>query len=55
MGKMKMPGIVPRFSRSPGSVDRLAPALGEHNQEVYSELLGYSTEEIALLKEKGVI
>ncbi len=55
MGKMKMPNIVPRFSRSPGRVERLAPGLGEHNQEVYSEILGYSTEEIALLKEEGVI
>ena len=55
MGNMKMPNIVPRFSRSPGRVERLAPGLGEHNQEVYSEILGYSAEEIAILKEEGVI
>jgi formyl-CoA transferase len=31
------------------------PRFGEHNQELYGETLGYSDEELALLKEKGVI
>jgi crotonobetainyl-CoA:carnitine CoA-transferase CaiB-like acyl-CoA transferase len=31
------------------------PRFGEHNREIYGETLGYSEEEIALLKEKSVI
>ena len=55
LGKIKMPGVVPRMSRSPGRVDGLAPGLGEHNQEVYGNLLGYGPEEIANLAKEGVI
>jgi formyl-CoA transferase len=31
------------------------PRFGEHNREIYGETLGYSNEELALLKEKSVI
>jgi crotonobetainyl-CoA:carnitine CoA-transferase CaiB-like acyl-CoA transferase len=55
LGTTKMPGIVPRLSRTPGRVERLAPALGEHNDEVYSGLLGFSSEKLVELKEEGVI
>ena len=55
LGTTKMPGIVPRLSRTPGRVEHLAPALGEHNDEVYSGMLGFSSEKIAELKEEGVI
>lgn len=55
VGPMKMPGIVPRLSRSPGSVDHLAPSLGQHNEEIYGELLGYSAEKMATLAAEGVI
>ena len=55
LGTTKMPGIVPRLSRTPGRVEHLAPALGEHNDEVYRGLLGFSSEKLAELKEEGVI
>ena len=55
MGKVKMPGIVPRMSESPGRVDHLAPSLGQHNEDVYSELLGYEGAKLASLKEEGII
>ena len=55
MGKVKMPGIVPRMSRSPGRVNHLAPFLAQHNQEVYGELLGYGPAELGILREEGVI
>ena len=32
-----------------------APRLGEHNREIYSEILGYSQEEIDNLAAEGVI
>lgn len=35
---VKVPGIVPKLSRTPGQVDRLAPKLGEHTDEVLKQL-----------------
>jgi formyl-CoA transferase len=32
-----------------------APLLGQHNDEVYSGTLGYSAEQLAELKEQGVV
>ena len=32
-----------------------APTLGQHNDEIYSTVLGYSAEKIQELKEKGII
>ncbi len=55
LGKVKMPGVVPRLSRSPGFVEALAPSLGQHNRKVYGELLGYSPEEIANLTREDII
>jgi crotonobetainyl-CoA:carnitine CoA-transferase CaiB-like acyl-CoA transferase len=31
------------------------PRLGEHNEEIYGEILGYDAQKLAELKEKGVI
>ena len=55
LGPTKMPGVVPRLSDSPGRVERLAPALGEHNEEVYGELLGLAAADLAALSDQGVI
>ena len=55
MGSIKMPGIFPVFSETPGEVKWAGPELGEHNAEVYGELLGFQDGELAELKEKGVI
>lgn len=50
------PGIVPVLSQTPGSVRNAGPARpGQHNDEVYHELLGKTDEEIAALKSEGVI
>ncbi len=55
LGPTKMPSVVPRLSESPGKVDHLAPALGQHNEEVYGELLGYDADRLAVLAEEGVV
>lgn len=54
LGTIKMPGIVPKFSETPGEIKWVGPNLGEHNQEVYSEL-GIDHFELEELKNKGVI
>ncbi|HYB83347.1 MAG TPA: CoA transferase, partial [Mycobacterium sp.] len=40
LGAMMVQAPVPKFSESPGRVYHLGPALGEHNAEVYGEILG---------------
>ena len=45
---------VPRLSSTPAVIRRPAPALGEHNAQVYGEL-GIAAEELARLTEDGVV
>jgi formyl-CoA transferase len=54
LGKVKVPGVIPKFSKTPGSVHRAGPILGEHNQEVFQEL-GLSDKEIKNLQKGGII
>jgi crotonobetainyl-CoA:carnitine CoA-transferase CaiB-like acyl-CoA transferase len=46
--------VVPRLSATPGAIRLPAPALGEHNAEVYAEL-GVDGDELARLSEEGVV
>jgi crotonobetainyl-CoA:carnitine CoA-transferase CaiB-like acyl-CoA transferase len=55
IGAVKMQGVYPRMSRTPGTVRCGAPRLGEHNDEVYRQLLGLSDEEMSALRAEGVI
>ena len=55
IGPVRMQGVYPRFSRTPGAIQRGAPRLGEHNAEVYGDLLGLGAEEMAQLGRDGVI
>lgn len=52
--KVKMPGIVPKLSETPGSVNWQGPALGQHTDSVLGEL-GMSAADIAQLKHSGVV
>ncbi len=52
-GRLKMVGPFVKMSETPLKAVRPSPALGEHTDEVLSEL-GYSAEEIRRLKELGV-
>ncbi len=50
------PGIVPKFSETPGAVRWSAPwAHGSHNRDVFGGLLGLSDEALAELAEEGVL
>jgi crotonobetainyl-CoA:carnitine CoA-transferase CaiB-like acyl-CoA transferase len=55
IGPVRMQGVYPRFSRTPGAVRMGAPKLGQHNDEVYRGLLGCSSDEVAALARDGVI
>ena len=54
-GTVSMPGIVPKLSKTPGSIEWTGPDLGSHNDEIYGTLLGKSEAEIKALEQDGVI
>jgi len=47
--RVKVPGVVPKLSATPGDIDWQGPALGEHTAEVLGRL-GYTAAEIARLR-----
>jgi len=55
MGKVTMPGAPFKMMETPWQLKSPAPMLGEHNEEVYCQRLGYSKEELVRLGERGII
>jgi formyl-CoA transferase len=51
---LKVPGIVPRLSATPGATHWLGPALGHHTDEVLASL-GVAPTEIEALRRRGAI
>lgn len=54
LGRYPVVGMAIKLSRTPGEIRYRAPLLGEHNEEVYCTLLGYSQDRVASLKAEGV-
>jgi len=51
---LKVPGIVPKLSSTPGAIRSAAPALGEHTDEVLRSV-GYSDAEITELRKSNIL
>jgi CoA:oxalate CoA-transferase len=49
------PGLPIVFSGAKVGFDQPPPGLGEHNQDIYCDLLGYSPGELDLLRAEGAI
>jgi len=54
-GEISMQNVAPRLSETPGCVRSPSPALGQHNEEIYLDLLGMMTERYRKLKSSNVI
>ncbi|CAM2156890.1 Succinyl-CoA--D-citramalate CoA-transferase [Pararobbsia alpina] len=52
--RVKMPGIVPALSETPGSVNWSGPSLGEHTSSVLADL-GFAADQIDALRQAGAI
>jgi formyl-CoA transferase len=50
-----MAGVVPKFSRTPGRIDAVGPALGQDTAAVLGDLAGVDATELAALLERGVV
>lgn len=54
-GQLRMQNVAPRLSASPSGIRRPAPELGQHNDEIYGQLLAMPPDEIAALRARGII
>ena len=52
--EVDVPGIVPKLSRTPGELDRLAPKLGQHTDEILQEL-GIDEATRQTWRERGIL
>lgn len=55
LGTVKLVGPPFKLSGNPEPIARAAPRLGEHTRDVLHEVLGYSDDEVASLREEGVV
>jgi len=53
-GSLKVPGVVPKLSATPGDFAGGGPRLGEHTDDVLREL-GYADSAIAELRARGIV
>jgi len=54
-GVIALPGFPYKLSRTPAELHRPPPRLGEHTDEVLTDLLGYSSQQVADLRKQEVI
>ncbi|MBN1614517.1 MAG: CoA transferase [Deltaproteobacteria bacterium] len=55
IGKARYPGAPYTLSETPWRIERKAPLLGEHNEDIYCGWLGYTREELVKFTEIGAI
>lgn len=55
MGRLPLVAAMPKLSRTPGQVKSAPPLLGEHNAEVFRDLLGLNQAHLADLQAAGVV
>jgi crotonobetainyl-CoA:carnitine CoA-transferase CaiB-like acyl-CoA transferase len=53
--KLKIPAMVPKFSETPGRTDWPGAEVGAFNEEILGGLLDYSADELARMRDQGII
>jgi formyl-CoA transferase len=51
---LKVPGVIPKLSATPGAIRSPAPKLGEHTEQILGSI-GFSREDISRLREKKIV
>ena len=51
--RLDVPGVIPKLSRTPGSIKTLAPGIGENTDEILKSI-GLTEVQVASLKERGI-
>jgi formyl-CoA transferase len=51
--KLDVPSVIPKLSRTPGSIKTLAPEIGENTDEILQSI-GLTEAQVASLKERGI-
>ncbi len=54
-GEIAVPGVVPRLSATPGEIRWLGEGVGAQNEDIFKGLLGLKDDELARMREQGVI
>jgi len=54
-GNLKMQNVAPKLSKTPGGIRTPGPELGQHNREIYGEVLAMTAEQMAELEGRGII
>lgn len=54
-GDLRMQNVAPKLSATPGAIRSAAPDLGQHNDEVYRNVLGFDDARLAALRAAKVI
>jgi crotonobetainyl-CoA:carnitine CoA-transferase CaiB-like acyl-CoA transferase len=55
VGAVPLPGIPVKLSETPGKIETNAARLGEHNKEIYCQLLRYTQKELDSMRQEGVV
>jgi crotonobetainyl-CoA:carnitine CoA-transferase CaiB-like acyl-CoA transferase len=51
---LKVPGVIPKLSATPGAIRSPAPKLGEHTEQILGSI-GFSRDDISRLREKKIV
>jgi formyl-CoA transferase len=55
LGPTQVVGVPVRLGETPGTIRRAAPEHGQHTEEILTQVLGYSWDDVARLRDAGVI
>jgi crotonobetainyl-CoA:carnitine CoA-transferase CaiB-like acyl-CoA transferase len=54
-GRVQQTGVLAKFSATPARVERAAPLLGEHTDEILASLLGHDAAKISELRRRSIV